>query len=221
MTNELVRTNLETSLESSLKDLAREAEVVMLLIDCSGSMEALLRNGKRRIDGLREVVAGIKGAGSVPMIAFGGPFDAQVRFVDNVPEPDGGTPLHIAIPYAKEYGATRLVVISDGLPDLPDQCNIEATNFGGKIDVAFVGNPGEEGAFFLEQLATLTGGTQFTGDLTDPKTLTAGIIGFLEGDVEPEAAPLQGAGFTVAEEADEPEEDDDEEDDEEDDDDDE
>lgn len=213
---DLVRQALEESLEAgSLKAMARDAECVMLLIDCSGSMDGRMRNGKRRIDGLREVVNTIKVSGHVPMIAFGGPYDAQVRFVDGVPEPDGGTPLHLAIPFAKEYGATRLVVISDGIPDLQQQSLDEAKKFGGRIDVAFVGNAGDGGETFLAELARVSGGTQFTGDLGDPKKLSASVIGLLEGEVE---APIQGEGFASVDDDDviEPEEDDEEDEDEDD-----
>jgi hypothetical protein len=200
MTNEttdLVRLALEESLElGSLKALARDVENVMLLIDCSGSMEGMMKNGRRRIDGLRDVVRDIKNAGHVPMIAFGGPYDAQVRFVDGVPEPDGGTPLHTALDFGKEYGATRVVVISDGMPDLQEASLEAARRFGGRIDVAFVGDPGEGGETFLRELARISGGTQFTGDLGDPKKLSSGVIGLLEGEVD-EHAPIQGPGFTT------------------------
>lgn len=214
----LVRRQLEESLTNTVEELLNGDDVVMLLIDCSSSMDTKMKNRKTRIDGLKEVVAGIKAQGHVPMIAFGGPFDAQVRFVDGVPEPDGGTPLHLAIPFAKEYGATRLVVISDGEPDLREQCLIEARNFNGRIDVAFVGDPGDGGEYFPGELATLTGGTSFTGDLTDPKKLTSGVIGLLEGEVEPVKAPIQGPGFTTVEDPDDIEDAEEDEDDEEDDD---
>lgn len=223
---DMIRLSLETSLESSLKSLAREAEVVMLLIDTSGSMNEVVgrrsrfedHGGKRRIDALREVVHNITTTGSVPTIAFGGPFDAQVRFVDGVPEPAGGTPLHAAIPFAKQYGANRLVVISDGMPDLADESLIQAKAFGGQIDVVFIGNPGEEGSFFLDRLAEATGGKRFEGDLGDTKKLTGVVIGLLDGEVEAPKAPIQGPGFTAADEPDpvldQPLDDDDEDDDE-------
>jgi len=190
--NSLVRRQLESSLEAtSLGDLARELEVVMLLLDTSGSMAG------KPVIALRETVRGIKAEGHVPMIAFGGPYDAQVRFVDEVPDPDGGTPLHLAIPFAKQYGATRLVVVSDGMPDLLDQSLEEAKAFGGKIDIVFVGDTNDGGLTFLQELARVTGGTQFSGSLKDPKQLTGMIVGLLEGPKEPERAPLQGAGFAV------------------------
>lgn len=224
--NSLVRTQLESSLElSSLKSLAREAEVVMLLIDTSGSMSSPVdrwgAEPKRRIDALREVVAIIKSQGHVPMIAFGGAYGEDVRFVDDVPEPAGGTPLHLAIPLAKQFGATRLVVVSDGMPDLTQQSMDEARMFGGRIDVAFVGTVGEGGDLFLNELARATGGTQFNGSLGDPKQLSSGIIGLLEGEVPEAKAPLQGAGFAtvVSDDDEDDDEDDDTDDDEEEDDD--
>jgi hypothetical protein len=121
-----------------------------------------------------------------------------VRFVDVVPEPDGGTPLHAAIPMAKTYGATRVVVISDGMPDLAEQCMIEARSFGGRIDVVYVGAPGYGGEDFLKRLAEATGGTCGVGDLKNVKMLSKGIIGLLAGDVD-DKAPIQGPGFTTVE----------------------
>lgn len=218
----LVRSKLDVSLNigGGLKGLVKAtAENVMLLLDTSGSMECRvdMREPKRRIDALREVVTQVKGTGTVPMIAFGGPYDAEVRFVDVIPEPDGGTPLHAAIPYAKTYGATRLVVISDGCPDVRDMCLDEARRFGGQIDVVFVGQAGDPGSEFLDQLARASGGKRFEGSLADVKAITGAVIGFLSGDVEPARAPIQGAGFTAetsepVEEEDVEDEDDDDED---------
>ncbi len=204
---------LESSLElSSLKQMAREEERVFLLLDTSGSMDREMANLKKRIAGLREVVSDIKAQGHVPMIAFGGPYDAMVRFVDEVPEPAGGTPLHAAIPFAKSYGATRLVVISDGEPDLRDESMIQAKAFGGRIDVVFVGDPGEPGSFFLDELAKASGGKRFEGDLGEAKKLAGTVIGLLEGEVE-KKAPIQGEGFTTVEDVIDADEDDFEEDD--------
>jgi hypothetical protein len=209
MNDSLVRRQLEESLEAgTLKAMARDVDLPMLLIDTSGSMCSPMGNGELRINGLRKVVADIKSKGDVTMIAFGGPYDAQVRFVDNVPEPDGGTPLHLAIDLAKEYGATRVVVVSDGMPDLQQASLDAARRFGGRIDVAFVGDPGEGGETFLKELARITGGQQFTGTLTDPKQISCGVIGFLEGEVE-QKAPIQGAGFTSVETDDDDADDDD------------
>lgn len=208
MSNEysLVRQQLEQSLESSIDQLARQHEVVMLLLDTSGSMAG------SPIVQLRKAVDIIKTQGHVPMIAFGGPYDAQVRFVDVIPEPDGGTPLHMAIPFAKEYGATRLVVISDGMPDLAEQCFIEADKFGGKIDVVYIGAEGDGGSVFLNELARRTGGVrrEMGNLMKDPDQLAGQVILLLEGDVE-EPTIIQGEGFASVADEDvvEPEEEDD------------
>jgi hypothetical protein len=224
---ELVK-QLEESLDlGNLKEYARDVDNVMLLIDTSSSMNAHLRDEQhnslptRRIDALREVVNLIRVQGDVPMIAFGGPIDASVRFVSDVPEPAGGTPLAQAIMLAKEYAATRIVVISDGAPDSAPAALEAARAFAGRIDVSYVGNPNDVGEKFLEQLAQASGGSAFTGDLRDPKQLSRGVVGLLAGEVE---TPIQGEGFTTVDvdpEATEDDEDDDADDDDEDEDDDE
>ncbi len=208
--NSLVRMQLEDSLDaSSLRSLSRAAEVVMLLIDTSGSMmTADLPNGQSRIDGLREVVRNIKLTGSVPTIAFGGPYDAQVRFVDEVPTPDGGTPMHLAIPFAKQYGATRVVMVSDGQPDLVDATLDAARTFGGQIDIVYVGPEDRSASTFMNELARLTGGTTFSGSLADPKQLSGRIIGLLEGPKDEDKAPLQGTGFAIVPDASDADDDD-------------
>lgn len=226
MENSLIRTASQLTKSSSLDDFMRETETVFLLIDTSGSMNGPIdpREPKRRIDGLREVVAEIKGTGHVPMIAFGGPWDGEVRFVDAVPEPAGGTPLHAAIPYAKQYGATRLVIVSDGMPDLKSQSLDAARQFGGRIDIVYVGDvkDGEGGLAFLESLAKLAGGTHHVGSLGDVKLLSRTVIGLLGGDVAEQKPVISGPGFTAEpsenfEEVDEEEKDDDDDDSEDDD----
>lgn len=224
MSNELVR-RMEASLEAkSLTDLVQAVtDEVFLLIDTSGSMAAQLDVEKRAIDALRDVVRDIRTQGSCPMIAFGGPYDMPVRFVDVVPEPAGGTPLAQALQLAKDYGATRVVVISDGAPDGGTEFNLEAARlFGGQIDVVYIGEPGSAGELFLKKLAEATGGSGMGGDLRKPKELTRGIIGLLEGPSEASSV-VMGEGFSTVErveeepEDDEDSDDDDEEEDDEDD----
>lgn len=206
--NSLIKKNMETSLQyTSLSDLVKASEEVFLLIDTSGSMACAAGDKerdkqmqglkyRRAIDCLRDVVKGILTQGHVPMIAFGGPYDAQVRFVDDVPEPLGGTPLHLAIPLAKEYGANRLVVISDGMPDLRPECINQVKLFGGRIDAVYIGKPGDGGDLFMQEIAKLTGGTASVGDITETLFLTSKIIGLLEGEVA-SRGPIQGPGFSA------------------------
>jgi hypothetical protein len=221
MSNELVK-KLEQSLTlGGLDELVRQSEVVMLLIDTSSSMSLSVSSeysyvGKSRIDAMREVVADVKKEGHVPMIAFGGEYDAQVRFVDDVPNGAGGTPLHLAIPFAAQYGATRVVVISDGHPDLTEQTIEEVKRFGGRVDIVYVGPPNDPGEKFLQQLAVMSGGQQFWGDLKEIKQLAARVIGLLSGNVaadEPRVIITDADGHATVEAAPEVEEDDDDSDD--------
>lgn len=196
--NKLVRMMEKSMSIKSLRDLARSKESgnVVLLIDVSGSMGAYMRNGKRRIDGLREAVAGIQAKRSTTMIAFGLEMhrrdvetgersnSGEVAFVSSVPDAQGMTPLAEAIEFAGQHGFGRLVVISDGSPNPPHSRVTDAAKaFGGQIDVLFVGDPGDPGSAFLDGLAQLTGGQRFEGDLSDVKEITGAIIGLLNGDV--------------------------------------
>jgi CBS domain-containing protein len=193
--NKLIRMAEKTTAIKSLKDLvrARTSENSALLIDVSGSMAAFMRNGKTRIAGLREVVAGLQSKRATPMIAFGLKADVpmhplepmvqseEVGFVTEVPDAHGGTPMGAAIRMAAQNGFGRLVVISDGGPT--DDAMGAAMEFGGRIDVIFVGDPGSSGSAFLDAMAKATGGQRFEGDLSDVKEITGAVVGLLNGEV--------------------------------------
>lgn len=200
--NSLVRTSLEKTLSlGSLKDLVRvkDTENVKLLLDCSGSMDWQMIKGGRKIDGLRKVVADVQAQRSTGMIAFGPAFidgmamdesrsaiappENCVAFVHEVPEPAGGTPLKQAIEFSKVNGVGRLLLVSDGCPADPDGCMNAAREFGGRIDVVYIGDPGDRGSVFLEDLAKLTGGQRFEGDISELKEITGAVIALLTGDV--------------------------------------
>lgn len=197
----------KTTSLTSLADLVRVKTQVppALLLDCSSSMdEKVLKAGKTRIACLRQVVAQIKAQQEVPMIAFGPRFkDGGVPFnpttdwnlpnvselptaalVNEVPNPAGMTPLHKGIDFARENGLSRLVLVSDGGPDSTTMAMEAAKKFGGRIDVVFIGDDNDPGAFFLEELAKTTGGEKFDGDLGELKQLTGTIVALLSGDVE-------------------------------------
>lgn len=203
----LMRVAQKSLAVKSLRDLvrARSSENGVLLIDTSISMGAFMRNGKSRIEGLREVVAGLQAKRPTPMIAFGSapvPLaeSAEARemqdresvlsrrfgtvgVVTEVPDAKGGgTPLTEGIDHARELGYGRAVVISDGGPNDRSSAMEAARNFGGQIDVIFVGDPEDGGSIFLEELAKVTGGTRFEGDLSDVKELTGAVIGLLNGE---------------------------------------
>lgn len=189
--------NLIKSLQQSLNATTlsdmirvRTSEEVYLLLDVSGSMDSKMANGKSREVGLQETVKEITKERPVKMIAFGGR-DGGAYLVTAIPSSGGGTPLHLAIDLAKQKECGRCVVISDGCPDSVSAAMEAAKKFGGRIDVVFVGNPGEYGEEFLKQLAESTGGTEFHGDLGVPKELGGKIMGLLgeaSDDEEPKGA---------------------------------
>lgn len=188
-------TSLVKSLQQSLNTTTlsdmirvRTSEEVYLLLDCSGSMDTRMANGKSRENGLHETVKEItKERSDVKMIAFGGR-DGGAYVVSHIPASGGGTPLHAAIDLAKAKECGRCVVISDGCPDSVQAAMESAKRFGGRIDVVFVGNAGEYGEAFLKELAESTGGTEFHGDLGVPKELGGKIMGLL-GEAEEIDAP--------------------------------
>ncbi len=187
MASDLIRTQLGSTLAvKSLADLVRvkTPSEHFLLIDVSGSMGDHMRNGKTRISGLTDVVNDLRKEGKIRLIAFGG---EGAYLTDMVPRASGGTPLHQAIDLARTTGAGRAIVISDGQPNDGQAAMDAARAFGGQLDVVFVGDPGEGGESFLRELAQLTGGTEFHGDLSKPKELgakIAGLLGAMEGDEE-------------------------------------
>lgn len=225
MSNELMKMLDRTMSVTSLKDLVRmkDNEKVFILVDCSGSMDAMMQNMKRRIDGLREVVQQLRSQGqSFPLVAFGpASHDFQVAyFTETIPEPGGSTPLHVALDLARMHGAGRAIVISDGWPDLQHEA-LEAAKRLGRVDVIYVGNPGtwdfeDPGSAFLNALAQATGGQRYEGNLAEVKQLTGMIKGLLAGEVLVPVEMDEGDD-DLEEEEEEEEEDDDEEDDDEDD----
>jgi hypothetical protein len=175
---------------SSLDDLlkAHQRRNSMLLVDVSGSMDESLKNGDRKITALREVVSILRETNPVPVAAFGGGH-APVKFVDAVPEPTGGTPLHLGIEFSQDAGATHIVVVTDGAPDSKSAALDAARRFaksvamGGVIDVFYVGDGNDGGAEFCEMLASVTGGAANVTDLEKPKELAAKIAGYLPASV--------------------------------------
>lgn len=159
---------------------ARKAAVTtMLLIDCSYSMNdpTGYYGGPSKMDALRRIVGELRRDGmTTQMVGFGISRGAEsVGFIESVPDALGGTPLTEAILFAQHYGAGHLVVISDGQPNDPHTAMAAAQQFGGAIDVFFVGPKHDPGEQFLTQLAQATSGKCQQVSLSQPKALTEGL----------------------------------------------
>lgn len=161
--------------KSSLDDFMQTARRSMMLVDVSTSMGDYIRSGGTKILATRTVVATLRESNPVPVAVFG----REIEIVDRVPEPCGGTPMHLGIDFCKQQGADHLVLITDGEPDSESYALESARAFGGVIDVFYIGDGTDRGSQFAKELAALTGGTVNLTDLGAPKQLAAKIAGLL------------------------------------------
>jgi hypothetical protein len=167
MTNALDRTanklarNESSSLMARIKRQSNEDRIV--LSDTSGSMSGPAGNSeKRKIDALRDVIYDLKAQGyAFKHIVFG----SSVELREDIPEPDGGTPLTEALNMARQHNPGRVIVISDGVPDSPGSALDAARELGCPIDCFYVGPTPSSGEVFMAQLADLTKGSSHVGDL--------------------------------------------------------
>lgn len=153
------------------KDLARAAQETYLLLDASGSMRDDAAPETRKIDALRDVVDAVRAGGAAfRQIVFGD----EVEERHDIPEPAGGTALHLALDVCRREGAPRrVVVVSDGLPDDPPAALAAARALGCAVDVFYVGPRPHEGDEFLRSLASATGGQYQATDLARPAARVA------------------------------------------------
>jgi Mg-chelatase subunit ChlD len=146
----------------------------ILLVDVSFSMTDRLRAGGRKIDALRKVVTTLRETHPVPVAAFGvNDSYTGVALIDEVPEPQGSTPMDNAIDFGREQGANHLVIVTDGQPNDEHSTMRAAKAFGNPIDVFYVGDG--SGREFAKRLATMTGGEFQNADLGAIKALASGI----------------------------------------------
>jgi hypothetical protein len=146
----------------------------VLLVDVSFSMNDGIRSGGRKIDALRKVVNTLRETHAVPVAAFGvTTHESGVELVNDVPEPQGSTPMNKAIDFGRVQGANHLVIVTDGQPNDESTTMTAARRFANPIDVFYVGDG--PGRAFAQRLAAATGGTFHNSDLGAIKSLASGI----------------------------------------------
>ena len=125
-----------------------------LLLDVSGSMDDPAEPGVRKITALRSVVAGL----SAPAIFA---FSRRCRRVtrETIPNPDGGTALHIALAHVRARGMTRVVLVTDGLPD-DEQAALDQAR-GLALEICYVG-PAPQPEFLSRLAAAARAGSSAT-----------------------------------------------------------
>lgn len=165
-----------------------------ILIDCSASMDTPMPHAQmhRRIDQLREVLTTIlREFRDVRLFAFSSlpreleGFQQEDGLV--LPEPDGGTALHLALDYiGARQPMSRLVVITDGVVDDPGAAIDVARSLAPlTIDAFHVGDETDRMATSFMRRLSLAGGTGRgrwgNRDLSKPALLAAELRGLLTG----------------------------------------
>lgn len=127
----------------------------LFLLDVSGSMGDKV-DKRRKIEHLRDVMSRYKDANKVC-------FSSGVHTGQDIPEPDGGTNLAMALAHVRkiEQKPKRIVLVSDGEPNSETEALREATQLAIPVDIIFIGEKGGKGERFMEKLAQTTGGEHF------------------------------------------------------------
>jgi hypothetical protein len=87
-----------------------------------------------------------------------------------LPEPNGGTALHLALACAVGYQPGVTLVISDGQPDNEQHALAQAEQLSGRIDTLYIGPDGDRAAMdFMRRLARVGCGRDMRADLERPQ----------------------------------------------------
>jgi hypothetical protein len=90
----------------------------------------------------------------------------EVERPENLPEPHGGTDLHVAFDQIAKYWPAQVILLSDGLPSSPEKALEAAAKLPGTIDAIFVGPESDRrGIEFMRRLTTANGGQTVVRDL--------------------------------------------------------
>lgn len=139
----------------------------LLLLDISGSMSDWVGE-YRKIDLLRQALNRELAQGETA-IAFHST-TAILSSLQAIPDPMGGTALHLAILEGSKLRPKHTLVVSDGRPDDEAQALAAAASLSGIINTLFIGSDNDHNAInFMRQLARLGCGKAEVCDLRRPQ----------------------------------------------------
>jgi hypothetical protein len=156
-----------------------------ILADTSGSMAFPVTGDKRRIDVLRTILATI--LPSLPGTSVAGFNDTvfPLELGQALPEPSGGTALHLALQHVLPMHPEHVVVVSDGEPNDPAAAITAARALQCRISTYYCGEEGNRAATsFLRTLALCSRhgvGRAMLGDLRKPEQLAGELRLLLAG----------------------------------------
>jgi hypothetical protein len=152
------------TVERFKKRFQNAGDTTVVLADVSSSMDE--RAGSRKkIDVLREAMR-LAVPPTATVIAFAS-VPQPVPYGVEVPDPSGGTALHLALELAASYRPRRTLVVSDGRPDSEALALEAAEALPGRIDVIYCGPDDDAQAIaFMHKLARVGGGTVVVEDIT-------------------------------------------------------
>lgn len=181
--NYLVKGSLQeisTQLNMGLAETFLNVEAIVL-VDMSGSMSANDAPGySSRYDAAEQELSKLQKEypGKIAVISFS---DFPVFSPNGIPQRFGGsTNMSAALEFVKMADDTEIqfILVSDGQPNSPEDTLRVARSFKSKINTIYIGPEGGSGKYFLEKLASLTGGTFFkskqVGLLAEPMRLLLG-----------------------------------------------
>lgn len=144
-----------SQLKQAKKSITQLADTVFLL-DTSGSMNRSYQ-GKRLIDHLKSAIADYP---NLRKFSFNSGF-----YPDTIPNPDGGTDMAYAFGQIFHFYPQHIILVSDGLPNDQTAAIEAAKRTKAKVDIIYIGKPGDPGEAFMLRLARLCGGQTFTASL--------------------------------------------------------
>jgi hypothetical protein len=163
---------------------ARLRQRRVITCDVSASMNESA-GSQRKIDVLREALSTIvNDTKDCTIFAFAS-YAKLVENPDELPQPSGGTALHLALRAASSLDPESVLVISDGHPDSSELAFSSAALLPGRIDVLYIGpDDDKEAKSFMLALARTHCGVVIERDLLQvkdaPKALAQDVKLLLE-----------------------------------------
>ncbi len=110
---------------------------IVILIDVSGSMQATVENGIRKIDILRKAVD--RPLAEKECVVTFSNRAVILPNLQSIPEPMGNTDLCLGLEAAKQYNPSLLLLISDGSPDDKSAAIALAKTMACRINTLYIG----------------------------------------------------------------------------------